>query len=199
MSFTFGGLNLFGLLLGIFCLLLGAIALYFQHKNKILSVENKSLHKQVIDLSKQFEELLLKYQESQEKLKRFEGTKGISDDNHLKEVVDWLVGLKVSGLVLLVAMNFSGYAGGAAIVTALAMLGGPAGMMGGISLLVLLPPAYVVLKKYGLPKLWKLVVDGLIDKGFSIEEIKKQICKYPKWIIGDNLRNEIVKTVLENK
>ena len=51
------------------------------------------------------------------------------------KLVSFLVGLGVPGLVLVVAVYVAGVAGGAAIVVALATLGGPLGMLGGIALL----------------------------------------------------------------
>ena len=49
----------------------------------------------------------------------------------MDKIVEKIVGLGVPGLILLVAINISGYAGAAAITSSLAILGGPAGMIGG--------------------------------------------------------------------
>ena len=47
-----------------------------------------------------------------------------------------LVALGIPALVLIAAIASTGLAGGAAIVAALAMLGGPFGMMGGVLVLI---------------------------------------------------------------
>jgi hypothetical protein len=53
----------------------------------------------------------------------------------LDTVASKIAALGVPGLVLVVAMAFTGFAGAAAITAALAMLGGPLGMLGGIAVL----------------------------------------------------------------
>ena len=50
----------------------------------------------------------------------------------LDTVAEKIAALGVPGLVLIITISSVGLAGGAAIVTALATLGGPLGMMGGI-------------------------------------------------------------------
>ena len=196
MNFAFWGINFAELVLILCCFSLGVLAMRFLHKNKILFEENKNLHKQVINLSKEFEELALKYQEMQEKLKKYENSTKVREDEHLKNLADWIVGLGVPGLVLWVAINVSGYAGGAAIVSALATLGGPAGMLGGIGVLIALG---LGLKKFGFSKPLRLAIEGLVEKGFSIDGMQQQISRYPRWVIGDNLRKEIIKAIIENK
>ncbi|MFM6039787.1 MAG: hypothetical protein ACKPBB_18935 [Sphaerospermopsis kisseleviana] len=49
----------------------------------------------------------------------------------MDKIVDKIAALGVPGLVLVVAMAFTGWAGAAAITTGLAVLGGPFGMLGG--------------------------------------------------------------------
>jgi hypothetical protein len=70
----------------------------------------------------------------------------------LDKVVEKIVALGVPGLVLLVVMAASGWAGGAAIVTALSMLGGPAGMLGGLLCLGVMVLISHALAKYGFEK-----------------------------------------------
>lgn len=95
-------------------------------------------------------------------------------------IVEKIVALGVPGLVLLVAVTVSGYAGGAAIVSALASLGGPVGMIGGIGLLLLLVLISHGLAKYGFEKIFKGVVQKLRDKkGLSKKEILDKIESYP--------------------
>ena len=97
----------------------------------------------------------------------------------MDKVVSKLVALGVPGLVLLVAIALSGVAGGAAIVAALAFLGGPFGMLGGIAMLGLLTLVSDSIAKYGLDQIFRNVVDGLEEKGTSRRQIRKKIDSYP--------------------
>jgi hypothetical protein len=108
----------------------------------------------------------------------------IIEGGKMKMPLDWIVekivALGVPGLVLLVAVATSGYAGGAAIVSALATLGGSLGMLGGIGLLLLLVLLSNGLAKHGFEKIFKGVVQGLRDKkGLSQKEILDKIESYP--------------------
>jgi len=97
----------------------------------------------------------------------------------LDKVVTKIVALGVPGLVLLVAMAASGWAGGAAIVTALATLGGPAGMLGGLVVLGILVLISNALAKYGFRKIFEASVRKFEEKGMSREEIIKKVEAYP--------------------
>ena len=97
----------------------------------------------------------------------------------LDKVVSKIVALGVPGLVLLVAMAASGWAGGAAIVTALAILGGPAGMIGGIALLCVLALISNALAKYGFERIFQASVRRFREKGMSKEEILRKVESYP--------------------
>jgi hypothetical protein len=88
-----------------------------------------------------------------------------------KRLVDLLVAAGVPGLILVAAMTISGLAGAAAITTALAMLGGPAGMLGGIGVLILIG---VVLTQYSVVDITQAVLRSLLktrSKADLIEEI----------------------------
>ena len=53
----------------------------------------------------------------------------------MDELVKKIAALGLPGVVLIVVMATTGLTGAAAITTALAILGGPAGMLGGIAVL----------------------------------------------------------------
>jgi hypothetical protein len=53
----------------------------------------------------------------------------------MDEVVKKVAALGLPGVLLVITMGATGFAGGAALTTALAALGGPFGMVGGIALL----------------------------------------------------------------
>lgn len=96
----------------------------------------------------------------------------------LDKIVSKIAALGVPGLVLVVAMAASGWAGGAAIVTALAALGGPLGMLGGIALLIILALISNALAKYGFEKVFEATVARLREKGVSDEEILRKVDGY---------------------
>ena len=95
------------------------------------------------------------------------------------KLIEKLVALGVPGLVLLLAVATTGLAGGAAIVTALAVLGGPLGMWGGIALLGLLVLISQALSQYGIDVIFQRVLRGLKAKGMTKEDILKKIDSYP--------------------
>jgi len=94
------------------------------------------------------------------------------------KIVAVLVGLGVAGLVLLLAVEAAGVAGGAAIVVALATLGGPLGMLGGLGLLAVLLLVAKGLSEYGFEALFRAVLRGLKKKGLSKQEILDKIAAY---------------------
>ena len=53
----------------------------------------------------------------------------------MDEVIQKVAALGLPGVVLVIVMATTGLTGAAAITTALAILGGPAGMLGGIAIL----------------------------------------------------------------
>lgn len=106
----------------------------------------------------------------------------------MDKVVSKLVGLGVPGLVLLVAIAMSGVAGGAAIVAALAALGGPFGMLGGVALLGTMTLVSDAIAKHGLDEIFRRVVDGLREKGHSKREIREKVSSYP---ISEDLKQKL--------
>lgn len=107
----------------------------------------------------------------------------------MDKVVQKLVALGVPGLVLVIVIATSGVAGGAAIVTALAVLGGPLGMLGGIAALGILALVADAIAEYGLEKIFGAVVIGLIAKGHSRQQIRQKIESYP---ITSGLKKKIL-------
>jgi hypothetical protein len=119
----------------------------------------------------------------------------LSADGLLEKVVRGLVALGVPGLVLLVGTAVSGYAGAAAITTALAAMGGPGGMIGGIGVLILVGLISRALTKWGLPKIAKPVISGLISAGSTPADIREKVSNYPKWAMSREIRVEIYETL----
>lgn len=90
-----------------------------------------------------------------------------------------LVALGIPALVLLIVIATTGLAGGAAIVAALAILGGPLGMLGGIAVLGLLVLVCNGLAEYGFEAIFVAVLKGLKEKGHTKAAILKAIDSYP--------------------
>lgn len=108
----------------------------------------------------------------------------------MDKLIAKIAALGVPGLVLLVAMSVSGFAGAAAITVALSALGGPLGMLGGIAVLGLLVLISGGLTKYGFERIYKGVVQKLIEEGETKESIKEKIQGYP---ISKGLKNKLTE------
>ena len=101
------------------------------------------------------------------------------DDMGLDAIAAKIGQLGIPGLVLIVAMWMTGLAGAAAFVTALAALGGPFGMWGGLIVMGLLVTVSNGLSRFGLKSLFQAVLSQLYKQGKTKDEILLQISKYP--------------------
>ncbi|MBN3963074.1 hypothetical protein [Nostoc sp. NMS8] len=97
----------------------------------------------------------------------------------MDKLVDKIAALGVPGLVLLVAIAVTGWAGAAAITAALAVLGEPFGMLGGIAVLGLLALMSQGLAEYGFEAVFNSTVDQLRTRGKSKSDIEREIKSYP--------------------
>jgi len=111
----------------------------------------------------------------------------------MDKVVQKLVAMGVPGLILLGIAATTGLSGGAALVTALAFMGGPFGMVGGAVALAALALAVDAISEYGFESVASKVVKGLKCDGLSREEIIKEINSYR--LLSKNLKDKIVATV----
>ena len=141
----------------------------------------------------QRESFKLQLEEAARKLAEIETSS--KPEGLFQKAVAALVGLGVPGLVLLAVMATSGFAGAAAITSALATLGGPAGMIGGIAALIALGLASKAIAQYGYPKVAEAVVRGLITKGESKESIRRKLDAIPRWIISQDARAKAMAAV----
>ena len=82
----------------------------------------------------------------------------------IEKLIAKITALGVPGPVLPVAVNATGLAGGAAVVTALAALG-PGGIIGGIACLGLIGMIAHGLTEYGMGAVSSTVVKELLEKG----------------------------------
>jgi hypothetical protein len=147
--------------LSILCLGLLVWAFRLRSANIVLQAEMDELAKQLQEAVN----LLARY-ETQQKSKTFFG------------VVDLLAAAGVPGLVLLGAMAISGFSGAAAITVALASLGGPAGMLGGVGVLVLIG---IAVTKFGISEVSIAVVRKILENK-SPAKVIQEIDALPKVI-----------------
>jgi hypothetical protein len=151
-------------------------ALRLRKNNMMLNAEVEQLSEQLA----QAVERLARY-ESEPKGKMFART------------VNLLASAGVPGLMLLGAMAISGYTGAAAVTVALASLGGPAGMLGGIGVLV---SVGIAIAKFGLPELSMAVVRKLLET-HSKTDMLRQIEALPA-PVPQSVRSK-AKSLLDNK
>ncbi len=109
----------------------------------------------------------------------------------MEKLVSKIAALGVPGLILLVAINASGYVGGAAIVTALSALG-PGGIIGGIATLGIIGLIVQGLTEFGMDAIFSAVVRELLKKGETKESILRKIEKYP---ISKSLKRKLRELV----
>ena len=109
------------------------------------------------------------------------------------KVIDKIAALGVPGLVLVVAMALSGWAGAAALTTGLAALGGPFGMLGGIAVLLILALISKALAQYGFKAVFKGVLNRLKAKGMTNDEIKRTVDGY--WFVSGDLKRKLIDYV----
>lgn len=108
----------------------------------------------------------------------------------LDKVIEKVVALGVPGLVLVIVIATTGLAGGAAIVAALATLGGPfGGMMVGLAVLGVLVLISNAIAEYGVEVVANRVIQGLLEEGMSKEEIIKKIDSY--WFLSSSLKRKM--------
>ena len=87
--------------------------------------------------------------------------------------------LGLPAIMLVIVMATTGLAGAAAITAALATLGGPAGMLGGIALLGIIGLATEMLSKYGLEALLIAIYRQRIQNGESRSRLCGEIRNLP--------------------
>ena len=111
----------------------------------------------------------------------------------MDKVVQKLVAMGVPGLILLAIASTTGLLGGAALVTALSVMGGPFGLMGGIAAIGLLALTVDAISEYGVEKIGKQVVNGLQKDGLTKSDIIKKIDSYS--LVSKSLKKKMKEMV----
>jgi hypothetical protein len=110
----------------------------------------------------------------------------------MDKIIDKIVALGIPGLVLFIAISVSGAAGAAGIVSALAFLGGPFGMLGGIVALGIITLFSKALAEYGFEAIFTEVIRRFEAQGKSKDEIINTINSYP---ISRELKEKIINKI----
>lgn len=161
-------------------LILAGVSIGFVTWALQLKQENRRLKAEVLKLEREL-------QDAVQRLAQYES---LRKSKAFFKAVDLLAAAGVPGLILLSAMALSGFSGAAAITVALASLGGPAGMLGGIGFLVTLG---VVIAKYGVSDLSKAVTAKIVERKSKAQTIA-EIDALPR-IIPRRLRDK-AKTMM---
>ena len=85
----------------------------------------------------------------------------------MDEVVAKITALGIPGIILAIAVAANGWVGAAALTTALAALGGPLGMLGGVALLALMVLISEAIAKFGFEKILEAAINAEIKKGYG--------------------------------
>ncbi len=110
----------------------------------------------------------------------------------MDEFVRKAAAMGLPAVMLLVIMGTTGLVGAAAITTALAALGGPAGMLGGIALLGIIGIAADMLAKHGLEALLVAIYRQRLSNGESRSKLCQEI---QKLLIFDDLKRVLRETI----
>ena len=115
----------------------------------------------------------------------------------MDKIVSKIVALGVPGLILFTAIGATGYAGAAAMTTALAALG-PGGMFGGVITLIAASLITDAVSEYGFEKIFGAVIKELYKGGETPEGLIDKIERYP---VTKRLKRELKELVysLEQK
>lgn len=113
----------------------------------------------------------------------------------MDKAVSTIAGLGVPGLVLIVAMEASGYAGAAALTTSLAALG-PGGMFGGVILLLALSVISKSIAEFGFEAIFSAVLKELKRRGETSDGILAKIEGYP---ISRSLKDKLRGVLTEQE
>lgn len=109
----------------------------------------------------------------------------------MDQIIKKIAALGVPGLVFMVAIEFTGLVGAAALTAALSALG-PGGIVGGVMTLCALGAIADGIAEFGFDVIAKGVLRELYCKGESKESIKVKVSKYS---ISEKLKSHLYDVV----
>lgn len=110
----------------------------------------------------------------------------------MDKVISKIASFGIPSVILIFVIATSGLAGAAAITSALALLGGSFGMLGGIAALGLIMLISNVISEYGFEKIYNGVINKLIEDGITENELKEKINKYK---ISKELKLKLIDSI----
>jgi hypothetical protein len=110
----------------------------------------------------------------------------------IDEIAEKLTALGVPGLILVYLVSTSSFFGAAAITSSLALLGGPAGMLGGIATLGVISLISGAIATYGTEAIAVALVKNLKSNGKTNEELLNEIAKFP---ISNKLKRKLREVI----
>lgn len=115
---------------------------------------------------------------------------------NLNDFARKIAAIGTPGIIFLVAMSSTGLVGAAAATSALALLGGPAGMYGGIVILPIMAIAADYLTKYGLDFLLAKIYQSRIEtEGQTVETVVKEISDLK--FISDSTKSKVIQKIYQ--
>ncbi len=111
----------------------------------------------------------------------------------MDKVVQKLVAMGIPGLILLGIAAAMPYAGAVALTAALAAMGGPFGLIGGVVAIGVLALVVDAISEYGFEAIGKRVVEGLKEDGLSRSEIIAKVNGYS--MLSKSLKKKILEVV----
>mgnify|MGYP001193957752 CR=1 FL=1 len=111
----------------------------------------------------------------------------------LDKIIDKISFLGVPGLVFLIIMSFSPWAGGAAIMSTLSILGGPFGAIAGIGVLLVFSKYGSKISSVGYNKVISMVIARMKKNGKTKDEIVGEINKFP---ISEELKEKVIREII---
>lgn len=114
----------------------------------------------------------------------------------LNSLLNSLAAFGVPGLILITVMAFTGLSGAAALTAALAILGGPGGMIGGIAVLGLIGGISYYIAREGADVVIDQYIDILKDRGYTKEGIIDEIQDFSPMLISQENKDRAIGRVI---
>lgn len=115
----------------------------------------------------------------------------------LDTVVSILAGVGGAGAVIVIVAATTGLVGAAALTTAISMLGGPFGILGGVFVTAGLSILVYNISKYGAGMILEKIAQKWKSDGKTLRDIEKDIDDIPGYIVSEGVKEKTKKTISE--